>query len=373
MVRVCVGVLAMVSVCGQAFAQVAAPSSPQPPAVPDPRSAPVASEPATQTPALHASAAPDAPGTGPRVDLTPKWVKGDAVRYEFEFMSRYTMFQSEEQGGKKGGELYRAEGRLLRRVLAVDDQGVTLSFMIERLHVQISTGTVVTHYDSDFGDDPDRKNDLTGPVKATVGRPITVRVDKSGKLVSVEGNEDPEPDPNQPENARPPRPVEGVIGTPEIRKLWRPLYALDKKSLDSRVGDRWTIEDISSDGSLGTFGIELHNELKGAADGVAHIDIIAGVDFTPAIGHAPVHATLTGSDVKGEIDWDTSKGMLKSWTTTQDMKMDMERGGEKQRRESTTRTAFTRIEPGAVKDAKDAPKPVSGVPPLSSPAPAAKP
>ena len=283
---------------------------------------------------------------------------------------RYTMFQSEEQGGKKGGELTRANGRLLRRVLAADDQGVTFSFMIEQLHMQVSTGTVVTHYDSDFGDDPDRQNDLTGPVKATVGRPITVRVDKSGKVVSVEGNEDPDPDPNQPENARPPRPIAGVIGTQEIRKLWRPLYAIDKKSLDSRIGDRWTIEDISSDGPLGTFGVELHHELKSVADGVAHIDITADVDFTPAIGHSPIHATLTGSDVKGAIDWDTSKGALKSWTTTQEMKMEMERAGEKQRRESMTQTAFTRMEPGSGKDAKDASKPAAGG---AAPVPAAKP
>jgi hypothetical protein len=371
MMRLFVGVVVGVSVCGECIAQVATPSQPAPQPI-SARPEPVALTPQTPPAQNTPKPLPDAVGTGEKVDLHAKWSKGDTAKYEFEFFSRWTSFMSEEDGGKKGGQLYRGTGRILRRVLSADDKGVTLSFMLERLHMQVSTGTVVTHYDSDFGDAPDRKNDLTAPVNATVNRPITVRVGSDGQVVSIEGNEDPEPDPNKPEDAQAPHVIQGIIGTPVIRTLWKPLYAIDKKSLDSHVGDRWTTDDMNSDPSLGTFGVTLHHELKSEKDGIAKIQTIGEVDFTPAIGHNVIHGTLTGYTVTGDVEWDLAKGMLKSWSTSQEMKMDLERAGEKQRRETQVKTIFTRVEPGAAKDTVKDPKASTGAPAVPA-TPAGKP
>lgn len=373
MARLFIGSLAMALVCGQALGQVAAPPEtlrPPQPEKPVPRAGPRA-EP-VPAPVVHEPRPKiDLPGTGPRVDLRPKWTTGDTARYDFEFLNHWVARVPGDDGNKKGGQLYRSEGRLLRRVLAADDKGITLSFVIERLHMQVSSGTEVIHYDSDFGNDPARHNDLTDPVQATVGRIITVRVGNDGKIISIDGNENPPPpaaDPNKPDAAPPtppPQVLQAIIGTPIIRKVWRPLYTLDKKFADSRIGDKWTTEEVTPDPSMGTYSLTLHNELKELTDGIAKIETVVDVDFSPLIGHGVVHAALTSSDVTGALEWDTSKGILKRWSTSQEMKLDAERSGENQKLETKLTTTFKWFDPNAP---KEVPKPAAD--PTKAPEPA---
>ena len=150
MTRLCIGALAVAWVSGQALGQVAAPPSTlQPPQTekPVPRAGPRSEQ--AQPPVVHEPRAKiDLPGSGPRVDLRLKWTTGDVARYDFEFLNHWVARLPEDDSGKKGGQLYRSEGRILRRVLAANDSGVVLSFVIERLHMQVSSGTEVIHYDS---------------------------------------------------------------------------------------------------------------------------------------------------------------------------------------------------------------------------------
>jgi hypothetical protein len=340
--------------CGSAMAQVAAPPQTEKPV---PVSRPRPERPQGVAPSEIRGPKPtvEVTGTGDKVDLRPKWTKGDTAKYDFEFMSRWTAHASEGDTAKKGGQLYRQEGRMVRRVISVDDTGVTLSIMMERLHMQVSSGTEVVHYDSDFGDNPDRQNDLTGPVKMCVGRPITVKLNRAGEVVSIEGNENPEYDPNKPDAAQQQIP-QAILGTQVIRKLWRPLYALDKKNLESRVGDKWTTTDVTVDPGLGTFELAIRNELNEFKDGVAKIESAADVSLTPAIGHGVVTATLTDSTVTGLVEWNVPKGILKTWETSQEMKLNAERSGEKQKLETKLTTSFKWVDPNAPKEpAKAAP------------------
>lgn len=365
MMRSCVSVFSVLMVCGSAVAQVATPPERLAPAQtekPVPIARPRAEKPEAVAPSEVRVPKPtiEVAGTGEKVDLHPKWTTGDTAKYEFEFTSRWTARMGEGEKAPKGGQLYRQNGRLVRRVVSVDDTGVMLALTMEQLHVQVSSGTEVVHYDSDFGDNPDRQNALTEPVKMCVGRQILVKLDRAGEIVSVTGNEGPPPDITNPD-APPKQLPQAILGTQVIRKLWRPLYGLEKKNLDSRVGDKWSTTEVTTDPALGTFELTLQHTLGELKDGVAKIDSTADVVLTPTIGHGVISATLKESNVTGLVEWNASKGMLKTWETHQEMKLDTERSGEKQKLETKLSTQFKWIDPNAPKEApkepmKDAPK-----------------
>jgi hypothetical protein len=342
MASVLVGIVGVVAVCGQGLGQVA-PARPSVPA-----------------PVVERGVIAEAAGTGERVDLRSSWVKGEVAAYEFEIAGRWSTRMGEEEE-KKIGQAYRQEGRLARRVLGVDEGGVTLAFTIERLRLLVSSGVESMHFDSEAGDNPERANPLSEAVKAVVGRPVTVRVDKAGKLVSVEGNGEAEGDPGKPESSRA-QIIKGVLGASVIRDLWKPLYGIEKRNPDSRVGDRWTTESTTIDPSLGTFGLTLRHELKEVREGVARIETIAEVEFTGAAGKGAARTTLAESAAVGEAEWDVMRGTLKHWTTSQEMKIDQEIAGQKQRIETGVTTSFVRAEGGEAKDKKDAKRPAKAAP-----------
>ncbi len=371
MMRSCVSVLSVLIVCGSAMAQVAAPPERLAPAQtekPVPVARPRPDKPEVVAPSEVRAPKPmiEVAGTGEKVDLHPKWTTGDTAKYEFEFTSRWMAKMGEGEKAPKGGQLYRQNGRIVRRVVSVDDTGVTLALTMEQLHMQVSSGTEVVHYDSDFGDNPDRQNVLTEPVKMCVGRQIIVKLDRAGEIVSVTGNEGPPPDITNPD-APPKQLPQAILGTQVIRKLWRPLYGLEKKNLNSRVGDKWTSTEVTTDPAMGTFELTLQHTLGELKDGIAKIDSTADVVLTPAIGPGGMSATLKESVVTGLVEWNASKGMLKSWETHQEMKLDTERSGEKQKLETKLSTLFKWIDPNAPKEvpkepAKEAPKDSSAEP-----------
>ena len=369
MMRSCVYVLGVLMVCGGAMAQVAAPPERLVPAqaekpVPVARPRPDKPEGIAPSEVRVAKPAVDIAGTGEKVDLHPKWTTGDTAKYEFEFTSRWMAKMGEGEKAPKSGQLYRQNGRMVRRVVSVDDTGVTLALTIEQLHVQVSSGTEVVHYDSEFGDNPDRQNVLTEPVKMCVGRQIIVKLDRAGEILGVTGNEGPPPDITNPDG--PPKQLpQAILGTQVIRKLWRPLYGLEKKNLDSRVGDRWTSTDVTTDPAMGVFEMTIQHTLGELKDGVAKIVSTADVMLTPAVGQGGMSATLKESIVGGLVEWNASKGLLRTWETSQEMKLDTERSGEKQKLETKLLTSFKWIDPNAPKEApkepmkdaqKDAPK-----------------
>ena len=129
----------------------------------------------------------------------------------------------------------------------------------------------------------------------------------------------------------------------------------------ARVGDKWTSTDVTTDPALGTFELTIQHTLSAFKDGVAKIDSTADVMLTPVIGHGVMSATLKDSTVTGLVEWNATKGLLKTWETNQEMKLDTERSGEKQKLETVLSTSIKWIDPNAPKEvpkepAKDAAK-----------------
>ncbi len=332
-----------------------------------------AETPSAAAPAAAAKAREEKAGSGPVVDLHPKWTVGDVTVFEYELLSNsYARAADDEK--KKSGQLYRQMGRLVRRVVAADEKGATLSLRYERLYLQTAVGTSVMYYDSEDGDAPTKVNELTGPVKMCMGREIVVRLDAEGEVQSVTGNESRGPGPDGKGGEKIPQ---SVLGDEMVKKMWRPLYRLDKPGLTAKVGETWTTHDESSDPVRGTFLISLHNELKSASGGVAIIAATADVEHHPATGPTAMRAELTEHTVKGEYEWDLVKGNLRSWTTSQEMKMHAERAGTKIVMGSKVTTKFQREDVAkeraaaarAAQDAENAKMPKATMGPDGKPVP----
>jgi hypothetical protein len=317
MKRVLLSVLVLVSCVGGAWGQE--------------KAAPQASGPAMVAAAPKALA--DRPGTGPAIDLHPKWTVGDVTVFEYDMLNN-SYAQAPDDPKKKSGQLFRQLGRVARKVVAADGKGVTLSMKFERLYMQVAMGTSVMYYDSSDGDNPSKVNELTGPVKACLEREIIVKLGPAGEVLSVTGHENAA-------SPATPLPDDG----PE--KLWRPMYGLDKPGLEAKVGEVWTTHEENSNENLGTFTLALHNELKSATDGVALISVTADVSHEQASGPTAMKTELTEQTVTGEYEWDLVKGNLMSWSTAQDMKMDVDRVGTRVVMGSKVTTRFMRADVAA--------------------------
>jgi hypothetical protein len=293
--------------------------------------------------------------------------------FEYELLSN-SWAKAADDESKKSGQLFRQMGRVARKVVSADEKGVTLSMKFERLYLQTAVGTNVMYYDTNDGDAPAKVNDLTGPAKECLSREIVVKLDKDGEVVSVTGNENKDAGPDGKGGAKAPQ---SVLGDAMVRKMWRPMYRLDKPGLTAKVGETWTTQDQSADATLGTFSLAIHNELKSAADGVAVISAVADVEHAQATGSMAMRSMLTEKNVTGEFEWDLVKGNLRSWTTVQEMKLDVDRAGTKVIMGSKVTTKFQRADVAkekaaaaqAARDAENAAMPKATVGPDGKPVP----
>jgi hypothetical protein len=287
------------------------------------------------------------PGAGRSFDLHPKWVVGDVQRYSYELMN-YHGAQAADDDKKRQGELFRQEGRLLRKVVSSDDKGTVLAFTFERFYLQEARGTKVQYFDSDFGDDPNRVTYLTPRVKKWMSRTITVKLNSDSQVVGIEGL-----DPAQAvgpmadaQDTREPVDIDETI----VKKMWRPMYRLDKPQLAGKIGETWTMHDSSEDPETGKFDLAIHHELKDVTGGLVTIESHADVKFTPTEGPDSMHAKLEAMKITGTYEWDLKNGRLRTWNTEQESTMDAERGGAHLKLKSKTVTGFKWMDPDAPKD-----------------------
>jgi hypothetical protein len=135
-----------------------------------------------------------------------------------------------------------------------------------------------------------------------------------------------------------------------VKKMWRPLYHLDKPQLTGRIGETWTMKDSSEDPELGTFDLAIHHELKDVIGGIVTIESHADVKHTPSTDAASMNAKLTSSKITGTYEWDLKRGFLRSWSTEQEMTLDAERAGARLVLDSKTVTNYRWVDPSAPKE-----------------------
>jgi hypothetical protein len=319
-------------------------------------------EPAPKAP--EAAAKADAP-KGAAVELAPKWAADGVTRYDFAFESTLdsTVIGSEE--GKYSQRHYQ-EGRLVRRVMRVDDDGVTLSMMLERLKVEIRTPSLPgISFDSDSPASKDEGNDLAPIVRHVVGRPVTVRIDKAGNVQSIEGNEDPPP--QNEDDLKQARVAQALLGDAVVKKLWRPLYGLEGAPAKAGAGETWRTEDKTPNPSIGMMILTSEYKVEGVEGTDARVGITAGLQIIAESGPGAIKPEIKSQSYRGEARWDAAAGTLAAWRTEQTLNQIQERNDVRRTVDTVVRTRLTRLAPGAVKPKDDGTKKDDAKAPAAAP------
>lgn len=301
------------------------------------------------------------PALADAVALAPRWKKNETVKYDITMES---VRKSQVEGDKDTAATQRfvQEMRLIRTVIATDEAGgATLSLMYDRVKMHAFADKSIMTFDSNMPEADDEPNPFSPSLRRTVRRPITVQVDRGGKVLAIEGTDDPEIK-EEHELKRAPL-AQTLIGDDVLRKTLRPLYGLENAPATAKPGDTWTTSDVSVRPPVGSLTVDATHTLADAAAGVANVKTTGAVKLSPAVGNMSVNAQLVSHDIKASAAWDAALGQLKSYQSDQHVVISGDDpSGSKRTLDSTARITITRVEPGAKAEA--APVSAPSAPPV---------
>ncbi len=278
------------------------------------------------------------------VDLAPRFTPGDAARYDFAFTSDRTNTVAD---GAPASQTFMQSGRVVRRVLRVDNTGATISITYERVKADVVGGPMVLKFDSADLPAGDLDNPFVKSLRVTVGVPVTIRLSKDGEIESIEGNTVPPRDPKDPKPPATP-PAQTLVSDTVIRRSLQPLFALPGNPARVAPGATWTNSVDTPQPPVGTFTANTVYTLASVDGGVAKIDIGGVVKLTPAAGSSAVDVKMIEHALSGRIHWDLSRGTLKDYTDRQMVKLKgPDNAGIMRTLDSEVTVTFTLVPPEA--------------------------
>jgi hypothetical protein len=278
------------------------------------------------------------------VSLAPVFKPGDVARYDFAMTSDRVSTVAE---GERAENRFAQSGRLLRRVVAAGPEEVTLSITFERVKVELAGPGLTLSYDSAADTPKEDDTELVRRLRLTVGVPLTIKLDATGAVVSVEGNVPPTYEKDDP---RPPHPgfAQTLFGDTIIKRTLGPLYRLPGAPATAAPGATWSSSFDSPQPPVGRFKATLTHELEKVEAGMASVKTTGEVTLTPARGNSAVEATLKEHAVTGTAVWDTARGVLASYTDSQRVLLSgADASGVMRTLDSKVTTTFTLVPPAA--------------------------
>jgi hypothetical protein len=292
-------------------------------------------------PALAQSTRPDGGGKGDgqptspaakssKVNLRPKWKKGQEVRFKLSLESSST---DSAQGSAPQTQSMAQELGLVLRCKETDaEAGSQLELVYESMKARIRSPLMNVDFDSSKPAKADDPADTA--LRSVVGLTLPVRMDKDGNITSVGSGEGGE--------SAVGALVGQFTGADVIKGLFGPIFMARKGAGEAAVGESWTTED-TIDGAAGTIRLTMTHTLDSHAGGRANISMKGKATLTAAGAGGP-QAAIRDSAITGKTVWDTEAGMLSTMesrqrltvetratkdaagtTTTQDMKVNVVR------------------------------------------------
>lgn len=266
------------------------------------------------------------------VDLRPRYVAGQQVRYTMETSSRANLTCEEvpEMNGKQA--MSQALGLTLR-VLETNSDGTTLELVYDSVRIKYESEDGSAEFDSAAPPrspgsrppqaDPDLSAALEAMVRGMVGAKLKIQTDTAGNIVSVSG------DGGISSAARSfmQSAGKGVPGMPASipsgGDTARWLIGGTRGTGRARVGETWTNEDTLGGTPLGDFRMTTRHTLRSHAAGTAKVAFAGRAEAASAAGTPSLLGfQLKGCTHEGSYDWDTARGMLSKMDT--DMRVSLE-------------------------------------------------
>lgn len=269
-----------------------------------------------------------------QVDLRPRYVSGQQVRYTMETVSRSEL-KCDEVPEMDGKQSMGQTICLTLKVVEAGSDGATLQLIYDTVKVKFESEDGAAEFDSAAPvrpaskrpaqpqADPEMSKMLESLVRGMVGAKIEIKTDAAGNIVSVSG------DGGISSAARSfmqsaGQNIPGLPGVlPSGGEMAKWLVRGTHNTGLASVGESWTNEDSLGGTPLGDFKMTTRHTLQSHAAGIAKVAFTGRAEAGSAAG-APsaLGFQLKGCSHDGSYDWDTARGMLARMDA--DMKVSLE-------------------------------------------------
>lgn len=278
-----------------------------------------------------------------RIDLRPKFEKGQQVRLKMEVTNTSTPVGAAQAPRPPGsrppaanepnappGQRSRIELGLRLKVQSVaPDRTATVDLVFDSVKMATKTRDLEVDFDSTKPSkgEEDLMCQLLEPL---VGSTLTLTVDKDGNIKSVTGGE-----------------AFGAIGQflgsgGGAGDLFGPLFSIKKGNGLVSVGESWEDVDRIDNSMLGKFKMTTKHTLRSAMGGSAEVDMSGRIEPDSEAGGEGV-AKIRNSRYSGKYSWDTIQGMVKQMDSTMSVELEQDVGGTKTMTRNEAVTKVTRI------------------------------
>jgi hypothetical protein len=231
---------------------------------------------------------------GAIVDLRPKFRKGQNTSFKVEMNSTNDL-----AGGDTGKpeQVIKQEIGITLKVREVSAQGnATIDLVYDSLKFEMSSDALDVSFDSTKKatgqDDP-----MADVLRTVVGLSLTLEADRDGNITSVSGG-----------SGLPAGLAQQFTGADVVKNFFGPIMNIQKGSGQVSVGDSWTNDD-SIQGGMGNFRMKNTYTLSSYNAPIAKVKM-SGMMNLDGSNTGPVN--LREGTLRGDYEWNTEEGMLKS-------------------------------------------------------------
>lgn len=268
-----------------------------------------------------ASGGPWGPATawaqqGKKVDLRPKFTKGQEIRLKLELVNRSkTTSTSRAPAKDKASEPEEPKDQdvsqeytLLLKVKDTNaETGSTLELVYEHVKLKMRSASGDMDFDSAKPKKDDPVDELLRPM---VGTTLTVEMDNKGNIKNVTGGD-------ALQEAAGGGLGGAMTGPGALKDFFGRVFSSGPgNSGFAGVGESWSSDD-KMDAPGGTWNITTTNTLRSAGGGKAEIDIKGKLTFNPSTSGQGPQVKVQGATYSGRATWNTERGMLEAMETRQ--------------------------------------------------------
>lgn len=257
---------------------------------------------------------------GKKVDLRPKFTKGQEIRLKLELVTKAKTASSRPSTPSKGKPKQDGEDEepkdqdisqeytLLLKVKDTNSEtGSTLQLVYEQVKLKMKSPSGDMDFDSTKPKKDDPVEELLRPL---VGTSLIVEMDPKGNIKNVSGGDGLQ------------EAVGGglggsLTGSAGLKDFFGRVFTSGPgNSGFASVGESWSSED-KMEAPGGTWNITTTNTLKSASGSKAEVDIKGKLTFSPSTSGNGPHVQVQSATYTGHETWNTERGMLDSLETRQ--------------------------------------------------------
>lgn len=271
--------------------------------------------------------------TGPKIDLRPRFTKGQTIKFKMAMTnSGKQVVSTPTTPGtltpttpptETTQNMSQEIGLTLKVKDTNKETGSTLDLIYDSFKISMKgpDGSDIT-FDCNGKNSDDPMSGLLAPL---VGLTLELKMDKDGNITSVTTGEGGEAG-DIASLLGGASGMKSLTSADVVKNLFGPIMTTRKGAGEAHVGESWTNEDLI-DAPWGKMKLSTTQTLSSARGSVATIDLKGKFDLQPSSGTSPA-PNIRDSLYVGKTLWNTQLGMLDEMTMTQRLVVEPSQGSK---------------------------------------------